>query len=115
MEYAVLYENGDVYTSSEKTWAQMPRDKIESILVYDADNQKYMLSGFDVWFFSDVARCQFGKDPVIEARLIGAFHTETGQGTICMLTPSGDYKEVCGELTEYKKTFNDSSFIHNEI
>lgn len=116
MLFAVEYEDGDIVTSSERTWAQLYRDKnIDSLIVYDTDEQQHVLTDFDVWFFSDVAVVNSGTAKFEwESRMTGGCHFDSGEGTLICVYPKGGYTETPIKLEELKAKFSESAFIYND-
>jgi len=115
MLYAVEYADGEVITSAERTWVQLPKKNIESLIIYDTSEQQHVLAGYDVWFFSDTAVVNAGTSKFEwESRVCGGFSTETGCGTVISVFPKGGYIEMPAKLIDYQSRFSESAFIEND-
>lgn len=115
MNYIVEYETGEVISSSEVSWAALPRDKkIISMGLYDINDEYHELRNYDIWFFSNEATWRafsVGKNFKLECRMIGGFDLKTGGGVVIKVFPEGGYKIINANYDEYRRVFNEQAFI----
>jgi hypothetical protein len=115
MQYIVVFEDGEVISSSEKKWGQIKKlnKKIGYIKLYDRFNKEHILENFDVYFFSDEATYIHGRNKFIwENRLLGGFSKKTGLGKLIKAPVyQGETETEEVDLEEYKKKYNDLAFI----
>lgn len=112
MQFVIEYEDGDVYTSSDCSWNGLPRKNIDSLGVFDINDNFYELKGYDIYFFSDEAMMFPGKKSKWLARMIGAFNF-SGEGKFIRSACDGNVEQKDVEYDAFKDEYSKESFIIN--
>lgn len=114
MNMLVWLEDGEVLSSNDYTWRQIPRDKkINTIGIYDAEDNYYELSDCTDYFFSDEASYSMvSKEFKWEARMVAGFN-ENGEGELIKVFIEGPAVVTTVYLSDFQKQFKDDAFIRN--
>jgi len=114
MQFVMEYENGDICSSSEFGWNQLPRDKkVISFGVHDLFDNFYELKDYDIYFFSDEAMTLAGSKGKWIARMIGAFKFN-GEGKLIRVTAEGPVEQTDVNYEDFKNTYAPNTFIIND-
>ena len=113
MTVVAMYEDGSIFTTVDGRWSAFPRDKkIDSLGIYDINEEYHVLAGYDCWFFSDlgIASKNVGRN-VWEGRIIAGFNKETGEGKVILAYVDGRVVEEECFLQDYLSLFSADAFI----
>jgi hypothetical protein len=113
MNWFVSYKDGQVISSLDSGWNNLPRTKnVEYLGVYDLNEKLHTFYG-DTFFFSDIGETS-ERDGLHKwlARMIGVFKGDEGQLTTFFVEGSVTTENI--KLSDYQKLYKPICFLENQ-